>query len=119
MGTGDQRNGTVYADSTAQDFELNNSGSIDAGAGNQGAGFSVELSEAGNDFSINNSGTIAGRGDAGAGVATAGDGIRLERTRVDGALDGTTTGLFTGDITNSGTISSEGCLLYTSPSPRD
>ena len=108
LGTGDQRNGTVYADSTAQDFDLNNSGSIDAGAGNQGAGFSAELSEAGNDFSINNSGTIAGRGNAGAGVATAGDGIRLERTRVDGALDGTTTGLFTGDITNSGTISSEG-----------
>ena len=108
LGTGDQRNGTVYADSTAQDFDLNNSGSIDAGAGNQGAGFSAELSEAGNDFSINNSGTIAGRGNAGAGVATAGDGIRLQRTRVDGSLDGTTTGLITGDITNSGTISSEG-----------
>ena len=108
VGTGDQRNGTAYADSTAQNFTLNNSGSIDAGAGNLGAGFSAELSDAGNDFSINNSGTIAGRGDAGAGVATAGDGIRLERTRVDGALDGTTTGLFTGDITNSGTISSEG-----------
>ena len=108
LGTGDQRNGTVYADSTAQGFDLNNSGTIDAGAGNLGAGFSAELSEAGNDFSINNSGTIAGRGDAGAGLATAGDGIRLERTRVDGALDGTTTGLFTGDITNSGTISSEG-----------
>ena len=108
VGTGDQRNGTAYADSTAQNFTLNNSGSIDAGAGNQGAGFSAELSEAGNDFSINNSGTLAGRGDAGAGVATAGDGIRLERTRVDGALDATTTGLFTGDITNSGTISSEG-----------
>ena len=108
LGTGDQRNGTAYADSTAQNFTLNNSGTIDAGAGNLGAGFSAELSEAGNDFSINNSGTLAGRGDAGAGVATAGDGIRLERARVDGALDGTTTGLFTGDITNSGTISSEG-----------
>ena len=121
-GTGDQRNGTVYADSTAQDFSLNNSGTIDAGAGNDGAGFSAELSSAGNDFSINNSGTLAGRGNAGAGVATAGDGIRLERTRVNGALDATTSGLFTGDITNSGDITSEGangCLLYTSPSPRD
>ena len=55
LGTGDQRNGTAYADSTAQDFTLNNSGTIDAGAGNLGAGFSAELSEAGNDFSINNS----------------------------------------------------------------
>ena len=110
IGSGDQRNGTVYADSTAQDFTLNNQagGVIDAGAGNLGAGFSVELSEAGNNFDINNEGIIQGRGDAGAGLATAGDGIRLERARVDGALDGTTTGLFTGTITNSGTIASEG-----------
>ena len=41
-------------------------------------------------------------------MATAGDGIRLERTRVGGALDGSTTGLFTGEINNSGTITSEG-----------
>ena len=108
LGTGDQRNGTFYADSTAQDFTLNNSGTIDAGQGNLGSAFAAELSEAGNDFTIDNSGEIIGRGDAGAGVATAGDGIRLERTRVGGALDGSTTGLFTGEINNSGTISSEG-----------
>ena len=108
LGTGDQRNGTVYADSTAQDFTLNNRGSIDAGAGNEGAGFSAELSAVGNDFTINNSGELRGRGTAGAGAATAGDGIRLERTRVDGALDGSTTGLFTGTINNSGFITSEG-----------
>ena len=108
VGTGDQRNGTVYADSTAQGFTLDNSGIIDAGMGNEGAGFSVELSEMGNDFTIDNSGDLLGRGNAGAGAATAGDGIRLERTRVDGMLDGTTTGLFTGTINNSGTISSEG-----------
>lgn len=108
IGTGNQRNGTVYADSTAQDFTLNNDGLIDAGAGNEGAGFSVELSADGNDFEINNSGTIQGRGNAAAGLTTAGDGIRLERGRVAGALDGTTTGLFTGTITNSGLIDSEG-----------
>ena len=107
LGTGNQRNGTVYADSTAQSFTLNNAGTIDAGAGNEGAGFSAELSETGNEFSISNSALIQGRGQAGAGLATAGDGLRFERTRVDGALDGTTTGLFTGDITNSGTIDSE------------
>ncbi len=107
VGTGNQRNGTVYADSTAQDFTLNNSGTIDAGAGNQGAGFSVELSESGNDFTINNSGQLLGRGNAGAGAAAAGDGIRLERTRVSGALDGSTTGRFTGTINNSGNVSSE------------
>ena len=108
LGTGSQRNGTVYADSTAQDFTLDNSGLIDGGVGNESAAFSVELSETGNDFTIDNSGDIVGRGDAGAGLATAGDGIRLERTRVGGALDASTTGLFTGEINNSGTISSEG-----------
>ncbi|MEM9501290.1 MAG: autotransporter domain-containing protein [Pseudomonadota bacterium] len=109
LGTGSQRNGTVYADSTAQDFTLNNgaNGVIDAGVGNEGAGFSVELSEAGNAFTIDNSGTIQGRGQSGAGAATAGDGLRFERSRVAGMLDGSTTGLFTGDITNSGLITSE------------
>ena len=109
IGTGNQRNGTVYADSTAQDFELNNqtSGVIDAGMGNEGAGFSVELSEEGNGFDITNAGTIQGRGQAGAGAPTAGDGLRFERTRVGGLLEGSTTGLFTGTITNSGVIASE------------
>ncbi len=109
LGSANQRNGTVYADSTAQDFELNNldTGVIDAGMGNEGAGFSVELSAEGNDFDITNAGTIQGRGQAGAGAPTAGDGLRFERTRVGGLLDGSTTGLFTGTITNSGTIASE------------
>ena len=103
-----QRNGTVYSDSTAQDFTLNNTGLIDAGIGLEGAGFSAELSETGNDFTIDNSGLLAGRGNAGAGVTQAGDGVRLERSRVDGALDGTTTGLFEGEINNTGLISSDG-----------
>ena len=107
LGTGNQRNGTVYADSTAQDFVLNNDGSIDAGAGLEGAGFSVELSASGNAFDINNTGTVQGRGNAGAGLTTAGDGLRFERTRNAGVLDGTSEGLFTGNITNSGTIDSE------------
>ncbi|MEM6689848.1 MAG: PEP-CTERM sorting domain-containing protein [Planctomycetota bacterium] len=107
VGTGNQRNGTVYADSTAQGFTLNNRGSIDAGAGNSGAAFSVELSQAGNDFTINNSGSLQGRGNASAGSGAAGDGIRLERSRVNGALDGSTTGAFTGVINNSGRINSE------------
>ena len=112
LGTGNQRNGTVYADATAQGFTLNNlaGGVIDAGAGLEGAAFSVELAEVadgGNDFIINNAGTIQGRGQAGAGATGAGDGLRFERTRVGGALDATTTGLFTGDIVNAGTIDSE------------
>jgi len=99
-GLGDQRNGTVYADSTAQDFEFNNleSGLVDVGLGNNGAGFVAELSAEGNNFTINNDGTILGDSVEGAGSTLAGDGIRFERERVDGVLDGTTTGLFTGDI---------------------
>ncbi|MEM9311584.1 MAG: autotransporter domain-containing protein, partial [Pseudomonadota bacterium] len=112
LGTGNQRNGTVYADSTAQDFTLNNTatGVIDAGMGNEGAAFSVELASAasgGNAFDITNAGTIQGRGNASAGAATAGDGLRFERTRNMGALDATSDGLFVGNITNSGTIASE------------
>ncbi|MDY7097696.1 MAG: autotransporter domain-containing protein [Pseudomonadota bacterium] len=109
LGTGNQRNGTVYADSTAQSFALNNleGGLIDAGDGNDGAGFSVELSSDGNDFTIDNAGSIRGRGQAGAGAASAGDGLRFERTRVGGVLEGSTTGLFTGTITNSGEITAD------------
>ena len=66
FGTGDQRNGTIYSDSAANNFSITNSGTIDAGRGNQGAGFSAELSASGTDFTINNSGEIIGRGDAGA-----------------------------------------------------
>jgi len=107
IATSNQRNGTFYADSTAQDFTLNNSGVIDAGIGLEGAAISVELAEDGNDFDINNSGQILGTGNAAAGSTQAGDGIRLERTRVDGALDGTTTGLFDGLIVNDGLITAE------------
>ena len=108
LGTDDQRNGTVYVDETGDNFELNNNGLIDAGESNEGAGFSAELDESGNTFDINNNGSIVGRGDAAAGTAGAGDGIRLERTRVDGALDGSTSGAFDGTINNSGSIVSEG-----------
>jgi len=107
LGTGDQRNGTVYADSVAQNFEVINDGTIDAGEGNQGAGFSAELSADGNDFIIDNAGTIQGRGQAGAGAATAGDGVRLERSRVGGSLANPSVGVFNGTITNTGTIDSE------------
>ncbi len=102
VGTGNQRNGTVYADSTAQGFIFTNNGLVDAGEDNQGAGFSAELSEEGNDFTIVNNGSIFGRGQAGAGSPLAGDGLRFERERVNGMLDGSTTGLFTGSITNNG-----------------
>ena len=45
LGTDSQRNGTVYADGTADDFAVDNlvTGTIDAGEGNEGSGFGVEI----------------------------------------------------------------------------
>ncbi|NVO56284.1 CHRD domain-containing protein [Rhodobacteraceae bacterium B1Z28] len=109
LGTGDQRNGTVYADDTARDFSINNltTGTIDAGEHNDGAGISLSLAEDGNgEVEIDNAGTVAGRGNAGAALGTAGDGIRLEGIRQEGG--GFASASFTGTITNSGTVSSEG-----------
>ena len=107
VGTGDQRNGTVYADDTASDFSINNlaSGTIDAGEDNNGAGISLSLSEdRDRNITIENAGTIAGRGQASAGDGTAGDGIRLEGVRGDTGFE---SALFDGTITNQGTVTSD------------
>ena len=82
LGTGDQRNGTVYADGTADDFSVSNlaNGTIDAGEGNQGSGFGAEIGNAAdglNSFELDNDGVIQGRGDAAAGSNLAGDGVRI------------------------------------------
>ena len=102
LGTGDQRNGTVYADGTANNFSVTNlvGGTIDAGAGNQGSGFGVEIDENSNSFELNNAGLIQGRGDASAGSNLAGDGVRIGNVGNIGSTDAT--------INNTGTISSEG-----------
>ncbi|WP_171176899.1 S-layer family protein [Ruegeria sp. HKCCA4633] len=108
LGTGDQRNGTIYADDTARDYSINNlaTGTIDAGEHNNGAGISLSLAEEGNgDIEIENAGVIAGRGNAGAALGTAGDGIRLEGVRQEG---GFAPASFTGNIINSGSVTSEG-----------
>ncbi len=105
LGTGDQRNGTVYADGTADDFAVNNliTGTIDAGEGNEGSGFGVEIGETADgasSFTLDNSGTIQGRGNAAAGSNAAGDGIRVGNVGNIGVTDAV--------INNSGTIDSEG-----------
>ena len=100
LGTGDQRNGTVYADDGADGYTIANAGLIDAGDGNQGAGISLELDET-VDADIVNAGVVQGRGNAGAATPLAGDGIRLA-SGVEGPS------AFTGDIVNSGLIDSEG-----------
>ncbi|MCV3273764.1 beta strand repeat-containing protein [Roseobacter sinensis] len=105
LGTADQRNGTVYADGTADDFTVSNlaTGTIDAGEGNQGSGFGVEVggaADGSNTFELDNDGIIQGRGNAAAGAPLAGDGVRIGNVGNQGTTDAT--------ITNSGEILSEG-----------
>ena len=47
LGTGDQRNGTIYTNSTAEDISISNftGGTVDAGEGNQGAGISLQVGD--------------------------------------------------------------------------
>ena len=92
IGTGDQRNGTVYADATAENFSIQNNrrGVIDAGEGNQGAGISLQIGDVDGDVveaSIRNDGLIQGRGDAPLDSNLAGDGIRLFSGVAEGECD--------------------------------
>jgi len=98
IGTGDQRNGTIYSDGTADNFSINNTGLIDAGEGNDGVAVSLQLGDVDNDVVdavLTNSGSIVGRGDAVEGP-TIGDGVRLSSD-----VDGVT---FNSDIVNDGAI---------------
>ncbi len=97
--TGDQRNGTIYLDGTADGITINSSGTIDAGAGNSGSGISAEIGEVDEDATsenivISNQGSIRGRG-----ADNVPAGIRF--------FSGTAGATVTGSITNSGTIASE------------
>jgi hypothetical protein len=103
-GTGDQRNGTIYSDGTADDITIRNfrHASIDAGEGNKGAGIALQVGDEAADevdAHIFNAGTIAGRGQGAADTGLAGDGIRI--------FAGDENPTFDGDIRNFGTISSE------------
>ena len=105
LGTGDQRNGTVYADGTADDFSVTNvaSGIIDAGEGNLGSGFAAEIGGAedgANTFDIDTAGTIQGRGNGAASTGLAGDGVRIGNPGNAGTFDGS--------IANTGEFLSEG-----------
>lgn len=104
LGTGDQRNGTVYADSTADDYSVTNlvHGVIDVGEHNQGSGVGAEIGQAedgATTFTLENAGTIQGRGSASAATGLAGDGVRIGNVGNSGTFDG--------EITNSGEIFSE------------
>ncbi|MEP3441721.1 MAG: CHRD domain-containing protein [Sulfitobacter sp.] len=106
IGTGDQRNGTIYTNATAEDVSISNfsGGTIDAGAGNSGAGISLQVGDEAGDVVSNTifngfGATIQGRGQAAANTGGAGDGIRID-DGAEGAVSDT-------NIVNSGLISSE------------
>ncbi len=114
LGTGNQRNGTLYVDGTVDDLRLNNtrSGVIDAGVGNLGDGISVQVGATGDDSNedirINNSGLIRGRGD---GPNVFANGGRVGANGSSGLRFFNGSGLpeatVTGSVTNSGTITAE------------
>ena len=106
VGTGDQRNGTIYTNETAEDVTISNfaGATIDAGEGNTGAGISLQVGdEVGDRVSntiFNGAGaTIEGRGPNASNPPGAGDGIRFNNG-ADGAISET-------DIVNSGLITTD------------
>ncbi len=97
LGTGDSRNGVVYADDESNRFAIHNEseGVIDAGEGNDGHAVSVELGER-SEGRIDNAGLLFGRGESA--------GIRLF-SNPETAPNGST---FAGRIVSEGTIHTEG-----------
>ncbi len=102
--TANPRNGTIYADQTAQGFSINNtaSGLIDTGSGNQGDAISLQLG-ASVRGSITNAGTIFGRGSSSSTSNSESSAIRLYW----GNESGSPASIFNGNITNSGTLFAE------------
>ncbi|MDJ0800739.1 MAG: hypothetical protein QNJ51_28680, partial [Calothrix sp. MO_167.B12] len=101
IGTGNQRNGTVYSDATADNFSIVNErrGAIDAGEGNQGAAISLQIGDVDGDVVnavVSNDGLLQGRGNSDGNLA--GDGIRV----FSGVADGTVT--LETNINNQGRI---------------
>lgn len=113
LGTGNQRNGTLYVDGTVDNLNLTNSGGgiIDAVAGNIGDGVSVQVGASGDlsneSINITNRGTIAGRGQAefapGEGRLTANGSSGVRFFNGSGAEQANVSGEFI----NTGTITSE------------
>jgi len=112
LGTGNQRNGTIYIDGTGDNININNTGLIDAGSGNLGDGISVQVGSASEDtineyINIFNSGSIIGRGQAefapGEGRLTGNGSSGIRFFNGSGSPEATVTG----SLTNTGLISAE------------
>ncbi|EKV03060.1 hypothetical protein Lepto7375DRAFT_5335 [Leptolyngbya sp. PCC 7375] len=112
LGTGNQRNGTLYVDGTVDDLGLVNSGRIDAGEGNLGDAVSVQVGASDDpsneNINITNNGLLQGRGDgpdvfANGGRVAANGSSGLRFFNGSGEAEATVTG----SVINRGTITSE------------
>ncbi|NER99657.1 MAG: hypothetical protein F6J86_38590, partial [Symploca sp. SIO1B1] len=112
LGTGNQRNGTIYIDGTGDDITINNlrSGVIDAGEGNSGDGISIQVGAGSedalnNNINLTNRGAIAGRGQAdfAGGRLTPNGSSGLRFFNGSGEPEATVTGF----VRNSGSITAE------------
>ncbi|MGD1952270.1 MAG: beta strand repeat-containing protein [Leptolyngbyaceae cyanobacterium] len=113
LGTGNQRNGTLYVDGTVDDLDLLNSGTIDAGEENLGDAVSVQVGAtddpSNENINITNNGLLQGRGDgpdvfANGGRVTANGSSGLRFFNGSGQPEAAVSG----SIVNHGTITSEG-----------
>ena len=111
LGTGNQRNGTVYIDGTGDDISIDNRGTIDAGKGNLGDGVAVQVGASSEDatnenIDIVNQGDIQGRGQA-----EFAEGVRVASNGSSGVRffngSGEPEATVTGSIENYGSISTE------------
>lgn len=103
--TADPRNGVVYSDQTANNFDILNEGLIDVGEGNNGDAIALQLG-AEVEGSISNTGLVRGRGLP--------DGAPDNQTNQAAAIrlywgndSGSDVALFDGDIINEGTLAAE------------
>ena len=99
------RDGVIYADQTAVNFDITNKGLVDVGAGNDGDGISLELNAEVNG-SVVNSGIVRGRGLP-AGEPNNQNNQAAAVRLYWGNNSGADISVFNGDIDNSGILSAE------------
>ena len=99
------RDGVIYADQTAVNFEIINQGLVDVGAGNNGDAISLELGAEVN-ASVVNSGIVRGRGLPEGELNNQNNQASAVRLYW-GNNSGAEISVFNGDIDNSGILSAE------------
>ena len=99
------RDGVIYADQTAVNFEIINRGLVDVGAGNDGDAISLELGAEVNG-SVVNSGVVRGRGLPAGELNNQNNQASAVRLYW-GNNSGAEISVFNGDIDNSGILSAE------------